>query len=71
MQWDLCLKAGSSAWQNRRRVGMSGNEKVRGKSILFAFQQGSILKPAQNVIKPKMGEIEPPQMVFQQISDAS
>lgn len=32
---------------------------------LFAFQQGSILKPAQNVMKPKMWESEQPQMVFQ------
>lgn len=65
MWWDLYLKAGSSAWQNRRTVGMLGNEKVKVHFELFAFQQGSILKPAQNVIKPKMWELEPPQMVFQ------
>lgn len=61
----LCLKPGSSAWQNRRRVGMQCNEPAGGKSIFshLLFNR-SVLKPAQNDIKPKMREVRAATNVF-------
>lgn len=63
--WDLCLKIllhskTGGGWECQ---AMKSERKEHFE--LFAFQQGSILKPVQNVIKPKMWELEPPEMVFQ------